>query len=115
MMIALDMAVRELLEEYAILRAEHQRLMASPHDRASQKAHELRLDKHFRHAQFVLERLRLRLTGDVAALNAASSGRSERPHFGSATMAHDNEYEARRADWAKASGHRQAISRIGIE
>jgi hypothetical protein len=58
MMIEFDEAIRGLLADYAGLRAEHQRLIASPFNRTNQEAHERRLYEHFRRATFVLEQLR---------------------------------------------------------
>ncbi len=62
MTITLEVAVRQLLTDYAGLQAEHQRLMASPPDRASYEAHSGRLFMHVRRIQFVLEELRQELS-----------------------------------------------------
>ena len=68
MRIAFDEAFRELLADYEGLQAEHQRLSASPHDRASQEAHDLRLYEHFRRVQFVRHQLRRKLKTASAAV-----------------------------------------------
>jgi hypothetical protein len=65
MTIEFDAAIRELLDDYAGLQAEHQRLIASPFDRADEEAHERRLYQHFRRATLMLEQLRQQLKAAV--------------------------------------------------
>ena len=61
MTVTLDIALGQLLTDYASLQAEHQRLIASPPDHASYEAHTGKLFTHVRHIQFVLEELRKEL------------------------------------------------------
>jgi hypothetical protein len=62
MTVTLEIAVRQLLADYAGLQAEHQRLMGSPPDHASYEAHSGRLFMHVRRIQFVLDALRQELS-----------------------------------------------------
>ena len=62
MTVTLDIALRQLLADYAGLQAEHQRLIASPPDHASYEAHTDKLFTHVRRIQFVLEELRQELS-----------------------------------------------------
>jgi hypothetical protein len=53
-------AIRQLVEDYADLQAEHTRLGASPYDANSYEAHTVKLYRHMCRVQFVLEELRQR-------------------------------------------------------
>jgi hypothetical protein len=67
MTVLFEEAIRELLDEYVHLQAEHQRLTLVVPDAASYEAHTVRLYMHVCRVQFVLEQLRQKL-------NAAEPG-----------------------------------------
>ena len=80
MTILFEEAIRELLEEYAHLQAEHQRLTLVVPDAASYEAHTVKLYMHVCRVQFVLEQLRQKMNGvEPGGRTARVRSRTEAP------------------------------------